>query len=241
MDINKLIRDASKVHDCLRELESGAVVCTKQVKIYVPARYSDRNLAYTGTDNWILGIYAITVEDQYYGVSLVNAMIPIDPTTTNKVKLDGDEFLEFVFAPGTTVFKSTQLVKTNTIVYSIFDEFFCKGYIPWFMKYDELGKIFDSALYHAGANLGTNKEVTQLIASLLARDPTDRTKYYRTIVNKYSDTVTNPPVFVPLKSVEYAATNTLNKLGGSYFSVGVTSALIDPAQRSEKIETLLRQ
>ena len=241
MEVKSLVRDAQRVLACLQELPDGSVVCTKEVKIYIPARFTERNLAYVGVENNILGIYAIVVEDLYYGVSLVNAMISIDPSSMNRLKIEGDDYLEFVFVPGATVFKSTMLVKVDTITYKIYDEVFAKGYIPWYVGYEELGHIFDTAQYHAGAKIGTNQEVTQLIASMVARDSADRTKYYRTKVTQLSDLRTDPPVFIPLKSVEYSATNTTNKLGGSYFSVGVVSALIDPSSRTERIEELLRR
>jgi hypothetical protein len=239
MEISNLIRDPSKIHAVLHEQNNGSVLCSKECKIYIPARYKDRNMAYIGSENHILGIYAITVEDKYYGVSLINAMIPIDPTITNKIKINEVEYYEFVFKAGSKVMKSTNLVKTNTIVYLIFDEFFSGGRIPWFIGYEELGKIFDSAKYHSGANVGTNAEIVQLIASLTARDAKDKTKYYRSIITKYSELVSNPPAYVPLESVEYSSTNTTNKLGGSYMSKGIISALNDPADRVEKIEKIL--
>ncbi len=241
MDVTKLVRDRAAALGCLVELPDGRVVTTKQVRIHIPARFAERDLAYVGVDNHILGIYAMIVEDKYYAVSLVNAMIPIDPTETVKIKIDNDEYYEFSFAPGSTVFKSLMLVKTDTLTYKIYDEILSGGRIPWYVGYEELGKIFDTAKKHAGANIGENKEVTQLIASLVARDSKDRTKYYRTTVKELSDLKQNPPVFVPLKSVEYSATNTTTKLGGSYFSLGVVSALNDPSDRVERIEEILRK
>lgn len=239
MDITQLTRDAGKVHASLEELTDGRVIALKECKIYIPARFAERDLAYVGVENYILGIYAIVVEDQYYGVSLVNAMINIDPSVTNRVKIAGMDFLEFVFFAGSTVFKSTLLVKTDTIAYRIYDEILSSGKIPWYIGYEELGHLFDTAGYHAGANIGKNQEVTQLIASMVARDPKDRTKYYRSTVQSIEDLKNNPPVFVPLKSVEYSATNTTNKLGGSYMAVGIVSALNDPTDRVERIESLL--
>jgi hypothetical protein len=239
MDPKRLIRDAGQVKACLHELPDGRVVAIKEVKIYIPARFAERDLAYVGVEKYILGIYAITSEDMYYGVSLVNAMIPIDPAVMNRMKINEDEYLEFVFPPGSTVFKSTSLVRTDTLTYRIYDEIFSNGKIPWYVGYEELGHIFDTAQHHAGANVGANQEVTQLIASMVARDPTDRTKYYRTKVQSLSELRTDPPAFVSLKSVEYSSTNTTNKLGGSYMSIGIVSALISPATRKERIEALL--
>jgi hypothetical protein len=241
VDPSKLIRDPAKVHAALREMNDGRVIALAECKIYIPVRYAEHNLAYVGARNYILGIYAITVEDKFYGVSLLNTMIPIEPTSVSKVKIDEDNYYEFFFRKGATVFKTVNLVKTDTLVYRIYDEFIAKGYVPWFMGYEEIGKIFDTAKEFADANIGQNPEVTQLIASIVARDPRDRTKYYRTAISDSTDLNKIKPVFVPLKSVQYSATNTLTKLGGSYFQQGVVSALISPSTRIERTEAILRR
>jgi hypothetical protein len=240
MQPDKLVRNSKRVLEALTELPNGSVIANETVKIYVPNRFLEKGLAYVGVDTYILGIYAIVLEDKYYGVSLVNAMIPIDPSQTNRLKWQDEVYLEFIFNKGATVFKSTDLVKTDVLTYRIYDEILSNGNIPWYVGYEELGHLFDTAQYHAGANIGANQEVTQLIASIVARDSKDRTKFYRSTITETSDLVNHPPVFIPLKSVEYAATNTVNKLGGSYMSVGIVSALINPTERVERIEHLLR-
>jgi hypothetical protein len=240
MDISSLIRDAKRVNAALEELADLRLVCNRKVKIYIPASYVNKDLAYVGVDTYILGIYAITVDDKYYGVSLVNAMLNIDPTETNRIKINGDDYIEFVFMAGSTVVKNLMLVKTDMLAYKIYDEIFSSGNVPWFIGYEELGRIFDTALLHAGANIGGNQEVTQLIASIVARDPLDRTKYYRTKIKDLKELETDPPVYVPLRSVTYSATNTTNKLGGSYMNEGIISALVTQSVRRERIEQLLR-
>ena len=237
-------RDAKQVRSALRELPDGRVVALRPVKIYVPMRYADRDLAYVGVDNHILGIYAITVDDEAYAVSSVCAMVPLEPSQVNtKVKIAGDEYFEFVFDKGAIVYKALDLVCTDTITYRIYDEIFAKGNIPWYLGMEDLARVFDTAKKHADANIGQEQEVTQLIVSRIARDPHDRTKDYRTVIRDLKDLQdpTKSPVFVPLMSVRWSATNTLTKLGGSYFGQGVISALINPAERTERIENLLRR
>lgn len=241
MDIKRLVRDASKVHACLKELPDGRLVAVKECKIYVPSRFAERGLASIGIETHIVGIYAIVVEDIYYGISIVNAMMRIEPTSTIKIMIGDEEYYEFYFRPGSTVTPSVNLVKTDTLVYKIYDEIIAKGRVPWYLGYPELGKLFDTAKYHAGANIGTNHEVTELIISMIARDPKDRHQYYRKTIKSLQDGIDNPPAFIPLRSVTYAATNTLNKLAGSYFNEGVVSALVNPTDRTERIEALLRR
>lgn len=241
MDIRKLVRDAPKVHAALKELPDESLVTTKGCKIYVPARFAERGLASIGIETHIVGIYAIVVEDKYYGVSMVNAMVRINPTAITTVKVGEDEYYEFYFEPGSKVIPSVQLVKTDTLVFKIYDEIIAKGRVPWYLEYFDLAKIFDSAKYHAGANVGENREVTELIISMIGRDPKDRTKYYRQSIKSMDDVKKNPPAFIPLRSVQYNATNTTTKLMGSYFSDGLVSALVNPSEREERIEELLRR
>lgn len=235
-----LTRDASRVTETLQELPDGRLVTKKGCKIYIPARFVEHDLAVLGVKNYIVGIYAIVVDDTYYGVSTVNAMINIDPTDTNKIKVNGDDYIEFVFAAGSTVIKSLDLVKIDVLTYKIYDEIFSKGRVPIYLDYNDLGSIFDTAKYHANANLGATGEVTQLIASMISRDSQDKTKYYRTTINDLSDVRNSPPAYIPLRSVAYAATNTTTRLGGSYFDKGVVSALVNPSDRVERIESLLK-
>ena len=241
MDPRKLIRDPGRVLSYLRELPDHRLVTTKGCKIYIPSRFAERGLAQIGIETHICGIYAIVVEDAFYGVSLVNAMLRINPSSTVKILVDGDEYYEFTFDPGATVVSSTDLVKTDTLVYKIYDEIVSKGRVPWYLGYMELGKLFDTAKEHAGANIGTNHEVTELLISMIARYPSDRHVYYRQTVKSFEDMVKRPPAYIPLRSVTYAATNTTNRLAGSYFHDGLVSALNNPTERVERIESQLRR
>lgn len=239
MNFNALIRDPARVQTAIKETPDGRLIAVKECKIYIPLRFSERGLAEIGVENYIIGIYAIVTEDKYLGVSLVNGMMEIEPSVNLKIKIDGTDYYEFTFMPGSTICSNINLVKNDILVYKIYDEIISKGRVPWYLSYEDLGNIFGTAKYHANANLGDNPEVTELIISLIARSKQDRTKYYRSTVHDRQEMLSNPPAYIPLKSVIYAASNTTNKLAGSYFSEGVVSALVSPSERSEKIEAIL--
>lgn len=240
MDHTQYIRDPQRLKSVLRQLPDKRLVTTQPVKIVIPARFAERDLAHIGIETQIVGIFAIILEDKYYSVSLANAMMPITPTSMTKVKYDDDEYYEFSFDAGATILPSTLLVQQDTLVFSINNEIIAKGRVPWYLNYDDLGKLFDSSKYHANANVGQQQEITELMVSLISRAKDDRQLFYRQVVQSYDELVTKPPVFIPLRSVAYNASNTLNKLAGSYARDGLVSALVTPTTRVEKIEELLR-
>jgi hypothetical protein len=240
MDISQLTRDADFIHSVLQQTADNKLVAKKPLKIYIPSRYDERGLAEIGVQTFILGIFVIVCEGKY-AVNNVVAMVPISPSATVKVKIEEQDFYEFSFDQGSVVITSLDLLKNDVLVYKIYKEFIAQGNVPWYLNYNDMASIFDTAKKHANTNVGSNKVVTELIISLITRQKNDLTAYYRTSINSPEDVIKTPPVFIPLQSVEYAATNTTNKLAGSYFNVGVVSALNSPAERVEHIEEILKK
>lgn len=241
MDWSRWKREPSKVHAALTELPDGSVVTSKRCAIYIPKRFEEKQLAVIGAETYIVGIFAIVIDDKSYGVSTANAMMRIHPSIISTVKFGEDSYLEFAFEPGSVVIGNTSLIKSDILVYKIFDEIIAKGHIPWYVEYEDLAKLFDSADHHAGVNLGRSHSILEMFAAAIARDSVDRSKYYRHTVRGQDDIVTRPPTIIPLRSVTYGATNTTAKLLGSYWADGLTSALVNPSEKTERIEELLRR
>lgn len=241
MDPNALKRDAKRIHAALKKTSGNQLVTPTGCKIYIPVRFAEQGLATIGSDVIIVGICAYTVDDKYYGVSLVNAMMRLSPTTINTVTVMNEDYYEFIFDPGAVVTPNVDLVKDDTLPYRVYNEIFAKGRVPWYMSYEDLGRIYESAGRHANLNVGANHAVVELMAAAICRDQSNLTRYYRHVVKSEKDLVENPPAVTKLKDVGLGATNTTAKLLGSYFTEGLTSALINPSDRKEPIETLLRQ
>jgi len=236
MDVSKLKRDASKIHAIRSPAKDNTLKVTKACNIYVPARYTEKPLAVIGNEISVVGIFATVVDDKYYGVTLVDAMVPIGPSVTNTVQIEDNEYLEFQFSPGDTFITNLNLIRRDTLVYRIFDELVAKGNTPWYLTYSDIGTLFDTALFHGDANLGSNHAILEMITASRARTAKDRSKFYRYSLKDSSQLVTDPPVMIPLNSVQFGATNTTAKLMGAYFDEGLNAALVNPSTRSEKIE-----
>lgn len=237
MNLSQFTRDAKKVHVNLKELGDGSVVTVKGCKIYVPSRFRDKHLAELGNETYILGLFMLTVDDKFYSVNNVNAMMRIEPSSINDVVLDGKDYLEFIFEAGDVVFPTTDLVQSDKLTYFIFDEILAKGNVPVYLDYNDLCHLFSSALKFAGVKLASTPTILHLLISKIARSPKDHNVYFRQVTNGNDlDTVH----YIPLRSSTHGGTNTSARLMGSYFSDNVTSALVNPAVHEENMEHILR-
>lgn len=240
MLMSSLVREPSRIHTDLLESPTGQVVTTKGCKIYFPAYYPERHLANLKDQKFVFGFFMIVVDDRFYALQSAMAMIQLNPAAISQVKLDGEPFFEMVFPPNSVVYKSLDLVRADMLTYLVFDNFWQKGKFPVFADIEDLENLFDTAEKHAGTSVGNQREIFQLITSMVTRKRGELLKSYRTSVRTQADRLTIRPDFVPLMSIRYSATNTLTKIGGSHMETGITSALISPATRSEPIEAFLR-
>lgn len=241
MDQTRWTRDPTKVHASLVQQPGGSVVTSQECKIYIPERFIEKQLAKISNEIYIVGIFGIVVDDKYYGVSTVNAMMRITPTSIRTVKFDDDSYLEFYFEPGSQVIATVELIMQATLVYKIFDEIIARGRAPWYIDYNDLAKLFMSSKRHAGVNFSNSHAILEMFAAAIARDSADKTKYYRHTVKSQDEIVSRPPAIIALRNITHGATNTTAKLLGSYWNEGLNSALVNPSEKVEAIEELLRR
>lgn len=233
-----MTRDPAFIHKHLHTQNDGSVITDIACRIQIPERYATRGLANIGTEIYILGFFAILMGDRY-GVSQSITMLRILPSSTEKVSIKGVTYLDFHFEPGDTVFYSTEVVKNDSLPYAVYDEHIDKGNYPWYFNYHDIVKTLESCEEFAGVFLG-NRAILSLIISTTARDPKDLTRLYRHIYTKHSDIVDNPPAITPFRSVIWNTSDTTSKLIGAYTPDSIVSALVNPSDRVERIEELLR-
>lgn len=238
MDITKLVRDRRQVSAAVK-IVGDAAVAVKDLRILFPVRFEEHQLATVGATVHVVGHYVGIVDDTFYSPCSVNAMMPLSPTSISRLTLDGADYYDLFFAKGSEVIPNVNLVKRDVLTYFIYNEFVAAGKVPWYMNYLDMCMLFESALIHAGAAIGKNQEVIELIMSMIARDPKNITLYYRHTIETLDDVFNRPASFIPLRSI-LGATNTTSRLAGSYMTEGIISALNNPSDKEERIEKLLR-
>jgi hypothetical protein len=238
--MSKYKRNAQAVLAHLHKNATGQVLTKKACKIQVPVRYSEVGLGEIGIKVFTYGLFALILETGEYSVLNVNAILELNPYKISIVTIDEIDYHEFYFDAGQVVITTTNLVQTNTLIYNVMDEFVFKGKMPWYVEYDDAGKMLDTAKYHADSLVGQNPEVIEFIIAMITRSAKDRTTYIRNVAETMEDFKMENISFVPLKSVLYSVNNTVNKIAGSYMTEGIVSALVNPSNGTEQVERILR-
>lgn len=241
MDISNLKRNPDAVKQDLKSLAGDTVITKGGCKVYIPARFAEQKLASFGSDTYILGYFAIVLPNGDYGTTLVPGMIKTQPDKINTVKINDEQYAELEYFAGSPVIANSNIVQDSKLLYSIWNEFFTKGAIPWYMNYEDQGRIFKLSKMYAGTKLGANSQIIEMVAAVVSRDEKDMNVQFRQTLKTERDYMVKRPKPIKLLNVSYGATNTTAKLIGGYWEEGLTSALINPSKSVEPIEKMLRQ
>lgn len=231
-------RDPQAVHAALAE-KDGALIAKQALRIYVPKRFESKRLVLVGSEVSTIGIFAIVVGD-VYGVSKALAQMQLTPSSIAVVDMDGDDCFEFSFDKGAVICPNVNLIREDSLAFKVYDEIIAGGHIPSFLNMEDMAKLFDTSEYHAGIRLAPTNAPLEMIAAAISRDRQNMAVYWRQTAKSMADQKTNPPKFIAFRNVIWGATNTTARLMGSYFEDGMMSALVNPSEKSEPIETLLR-
>ena len=211
-----------------------ALVVTKNLRVIYPDRYNNIGLSILGTTVRVISIFAIIDDDGNYAVSNVPIFIELTPSNVDEISVGNDINKVLYFDEGSVYTENTNLVMDDRFLYDLFNEFYISGNIPWFMDYDDVINIFSETRKYADSSLGDNPITMEILAAVLARSKKDKTTFYRqTDLKDKAD-------FVGLMNIYFTFDNTVSKLVGSYYSQGVSSAIINKEKEPTKIEEILR-
>jgi len=226
-------RNPEAIEASFQLLPNGEVVTKTGCTIHVPYRYLEHNLVFLEPTFSIVGMCGVIVGNDYSFMNVM-AMISINPSSYKNITIDDIDYIEFYFPKGSTVIKTDELVKQDHLPYLIYREFFTTSILPWYCNYDDLGQVYATASKYAGANIGQQQEVMEMIASAVTRDSQNRSTYYRQVVGKPNVV----PTYISIETVE-ASTNTLSRISGSYFNDGLIDAVSNQTTKVDNIEKVL--
>lgn len=232
-------RDKARVQQAFVKA-GNALIAKEPLRIHIPERFLERDLAVIEEISYILGCYALITEDNCYSPALVPAMIKTEFDRINRVVIDDVGYVELSYDKGSKFVASTDVVVLDNLPHRIYTEFHGKGRIPWYFDKDDLPFVFSESSKYNGVTLGADPAIWEYICASLCRDPDDPSRYFRQIPNSKAVSKTKEPYFVALRNVSFGSTNLASRLGGSYADPGITSTLANPSERPERFESVLR-
>lgn len=234
------IRSAAKVYEALTDEPNKPVIAKKPLVLQFPVRFREIGLAQIGAKTYAFGLMAVILETGEYALLSVNALLELGPAKIELVKIDETEYYNFSYQPGDVVIRTKELVRRTKLVFTAIDEFFFKGKVPYYVGYEDMGRLFSTAKKHAGTRANTSPPVIEFMAAYIGRKKKDRIKFIREDAKSYSDFAADKLEWVPFNSVYWSRPGTVNKMAGAYFQEGIVSALVNPSTRTEKVESILR-
>lgn len=241
INIDNLKRDPDKIKKCFKKVGKSLVV-TKDIKVIYPERYESKNLAIVDNVVRLVSIFAILDDSNNYAVNNLPIFINLTPSNIDHVTINDELYTVLEFEEGSTYTESTELVINNKFLYDLFNLFYTNGKIPWFMSYNDLINIFSKTEKYANSDLGNNPIITEILASIVAKAPNDKTLLYREILENNKKLLESiKPTYVGLMNPYYTFDNTVSKISGSYYTKGLMGALINKEKETTKIEEILRK
>jgi len=213
-------------------IKNNKVYTKEKTIIEFPLWYENKELLDIQDVTYLYGIFSIIIGDKY-SVSIIPTYITTNPIIINEIERDGIIYGQFIYGKDDCIIDNTNVIKKELLSYNLFENFFIFAKIPWFINYEDLIKITDNIFKYAKSNLGENYLATELVASFISRDKTNKTVFHRQNLKNEID-------YVDLTNVYYSALSTTTKLAGNYFTESLTSALVQKEEVPTKLENLVR-
>lgn len=238
LQINKLVRNSKKIMDKIK-ITGDITTALDDLYVIFPERYINRKLAIIDSEITVLSCYAILDNKNTYSVVNAPIMQVLSPSNINTIDLNGDKYKILEFQKGTVMLPNNTCVVRNEFLYDIFDEFFIKGNIPWYLNYEDISNIFEKAQTYANSNIGNNPLIFEILTSVISRSPKNKKVYIRHLVTE-STKGKLIPTYVGLNNPYYSFDNTGARLIGSRFTAGLNVAIVEPETKTSATSEILR-
>lgn len=222
----------------LLKTTGNSITALDDLRVIFPIRYENQELAFMGSVVKTVSIFAVADNNNNYGVVLAPIYIELTPMNITTLEINGEVNKVLEFQKGGIFSGNTNLIMNEDFMYNLFDEFFLKGKIPWFLNYEHVSNLFMEAKKYAGSKLGKNPLAMEILTAIITRSADNKEVFFRQVIDSKNSNKGNS--FVGLNNIYYSFDNTNSKINGSYYSSGVTAAIINPEDKTTKVADVLR-
>lgn len=236
IDISKLKYNPSVIKNKLK-IVGDKVITGDDLMVVFPEHFIKRELAIIGSTVKLVSIYCIIDSSYNYAVMASPIYQELSPERITETSISGTLYTVLKFSKDTLFLVTDHLVISDNFLYDVFDEFFIKGNIPFYMDYEKLSGLFLESKKYANSSIGTNSIIFEIITSIISRNSIDKTIYWRHSLNKGTK---DNMEYIGLSNIYYAFDNTGAKIIGSYFEPGLVNAVMNKEKTPTETVKVLR-
>ena len=220
-------------------VKKDVTITNANIMVLFPDRYINRKLVLMDNVISIVAIYAIVDENNNYCTVLAPIFQTMTPNLIRDVNVDGEPYKALYFDAGDVFIPNNKLIVRDSFIYDLFDEFFIKGKVPWFLNYEQLSNLFAESKKYANTNVGADSMAFEILTAIISRYNKDKKVYFRTVVDK-SNRNALTPTYVGLNNPYYSFDSTGAKLIGSRFGTGLIVGMVEPETKTSVTTDILR-
>jgi hypothetical protein len=216
--------------------DGSMVFIGKTLEARIPRKFSRHGMLTIGDGSVsTLGVMDLIIDGKYQtGLNLLT-IVTIEPSDISYMTYDGLEYVVLKLETNDTFLTSTRVIRSQKVVFVLWDEFITRGGAGYWFDYDALLKLFEHVQELTGGGIGVSRSAYEGVVAHIARVPGDLTKQYR------RTDMSGPMKLIPLKSISLATTGTIARLNGSYFrDEGTVAALAHDVTQVQPFEQLMR-
>ena len=210
------------------------------LRIIFSERFITKEFVFMGSTIRTISIFAIVDDNNNYAISIAPIFVDLSPYNVSDVMINDVLNKVLYFNKDDIVIVNNTLVKTDSFIYDLFDEFYVKGNIPWFMGYEDVSDILLEAKKYAGSNVGENALTFEILASLVSRNKKNKFEFIRRSITSEKDVPDLNIEFIGLNNIYYSFDSTGARLFGGYYGSGVTTSMADPEKETTIMMDLIR-
>lgn len=234
INTTKLKHNPEAIKTCFR-IQNNMTIATKNIKIIFLESYLNKELAIIDEYVTLVGIYGIVDENNNFGTCIAPIMQKLLVSKIEDAIADDGKLYKVLYIEKDSVMiDNNNFVIGDNQIYFIYDQFYVKGNIPFYVSYNQLSTLLAESHIYNHTNIGKDRHVFEILSSLVARGK-NKNEYYRnsTELGKVK------PNYVSLGNIYYSLKSTSAKIIGGYYGSGVGAAILNPETESSTLENLL--
>lgn len=239
LDIGSLKRDPNKIKRCFKVV-GNSTIATEDIRIIFPKRFIDKGLCQLDKITTLIAYYAILDSNDNYAVAIAPVAQSLQPSSISMVNIDktnSDVYIVLNFFKDDVVIPNNDCVQDASYLFTILDEFFFKGKIPWYLNYEDVSNLLLESKKYTGSNIGSNPIGLEILATLVAKDKNGEP--YKIHIPNHEYIYKHNPKYTGLGDVK-SYPDTGAKLIGSRLKDGLTAALIEKETKTSDVSDVLR-